>query len=58
VKVWDFLVGMVVFLGIKTVMTPPAVSIPNERGVTSINNKLSVCSDPWPLRMAAWTAAP
>jgi len=26
---------MVVFLGIKTVMTPPAVSIPRESGATS-----------------------
>jgi len=58
VKVCDFLVGIVVFLGIKTVITPPAVSIPNDNGVTSINNKLSVCSDPCPLRIAAWTAAP
>jgi len=53
VKVCDFLVGIVVFLGIKTVITPPAVSIPNDNGVTSINNKLSVCSDPCPLRIAA-----
>ena len=34
VKVWDSLVGMVVFLLIKLVMTPPAVSIPRYRGVT------------------------
>lgn len=38
-KVYDFLVGMVVFLGIKTVITPPAVSIPNDNGATSNNNK-------------------
>jgi len=34
-----FFVGIVVFLGIKTVITPPAVSIPNDNGVTSSNNK-------------------
>jgi len=49
---------MVEFLGIKTVITPPAVYIPNDKGVTSINNKLSVCYDPVPDRMAACTAAP
>jgi len=47
-----------VFLGIKTVISPPAVSIPNESGVTSINNKLSVVYEPCPLRIAACTAAP
>lgn len=49
---------MVVFLGIRTVMTPPAVSIPNESGVTSISKTLSVASDPVPDKIAAWTAAP
>jgi len=39
VKVYDFLVGIVVFLGIKTVITPPAVSIPKDNGATSNNNK-------------------
>jgi len=34
-KVWLFLVGMVVFLLINLVNTPPKVSIPSERGVTS-----------------------
>jgi hypothetical protein len=58
VKVCDFLVGIVVFLGINTVIIPPAVSIPSESGVTSINNKLSVAYEPVPLRIAAWTAAP
>lgn len=58
VKVCDFLVGIVVFLGIRTVITPPAVSIPNESGVTSINNNESVCYDPCPDKIAAWTAAP
>jgi len=32
---------MVVFLAIRVVNTPPAVSIPNERGETS-NNKISL----------------
>jgi len=58
VKTCYFLVGIVVFLGTKTVMTPPAVSIPRESGVTSIKRMLSVASDPWPERIAAWTAAP
>lgn len=57
-KVCDFFVGIVVFLGIKTVIIPPAVSIPKESGVTSISSKLSVVSEPCPERMAAWTAAP
>ena len=57
-KTWDFLVGIVVFLGIKTVITPPAVSIPNERGVTSINKSESVVYEPCPERIAAWTVAP
>jgi hypothetical protein len=34
-NVWDFLVGIVVFLLISLVKTPPRVSIPRERGVTS-----------------------
>jgi len=58
VNICDFLVGIVEFLGISTVIIPPAVSIPNDKGVTSINNKLSVCSEPVPDRMAACTAAP
>ena len=44
---------MVAFLGIKTVITPPAVSIPSESGVTSMSKRLSVCYDPVTLRMAA-----
>ena len=58
VKVFDFFVGMVVFLGTNTFITPSAVFIPSESGVTSIDNKQSVYYDPCPLRMAAWTAAP
>ena len=32
---WLFLVGIVVFLSIKVVDTPPKVSIPKDNGVTS-----------------------
>jgi len=39
VKIYDFFVGIVVFLGIKTVITPPAVSIPRLNGVTSRSSK-------------------
>ena len=38
IKYWDFLVGIVVFLSISFVETPPSVSIPNDKGVTSNNN--------------------
>ena len=34
-KIWDFLVGMTVFLEISLVITPPTVSIPMVRGLTS-----------------------
>jgi hypothetical protein len=34
-KVCDFLVGIVVFLLISLVKTPPRVSIPKDKGVTS-----------------------
>jgi len=58
VNICDFLVGMVVFLGMRTVITPPAVSIPRERGATSRRTQLLTCSFPYPVRIAAWTAAP
>ena len=51
---WLFFVGMVVFLSINLVDTPPKVSIPSERGVTS-NNKTSFTS---PCKTPAWIAAP
>jgi len=58
VNVYDFLVGMVVFLGINTVITPPAVSIPKLNGVTS-NNKISlIFSLSLLVNTAAYTAAP
>ena len=44
-KIWLFFVGIVVFLSIKRVKTPPNVSIPKERGVTS-RSKTSFTS-PW-----------
>ena len=57
-KVCDFLVGTVVLRGMRTVMTSPAVSRPSERGVTSRRRRSSVLAEPWPERIAAWTAAP
>jgi len=47
-------VGIVVFLGIIFVITPPNVSIPNESGVTS-NKSKSFTS---PLRTPPYIAAP
>ena len=47
-KTWLFFVGIVVFFSINFVETPPRVSIPNDKGVTS-NNKTSLtspCSTP------------
>jgi len=58
VKIWFFLIGIVEFFSINLVITPPAVSIPNERGVTSNNNNLSNFSSVSLLRTAAYTAAP
>lgn len=46
------------FLAIRTVMTPPAVSIPNDKGATSSNNKSDVFSPPASVKIAAYTAAP
>ena len=54
----SFLVGIVVFLGINTVMTPPTVSKPMDNGVTSNNKRSWTFSLPSPDKMAAWTAAP
>ncbi len=44
------------FLLINTVMTPPAVSMPRERGVTSSSKRSWTFSDLSPAKMAAWTA--
>jgi len=49
---------MAVFLGIRVVITVPAVSIPSERGATSITSIEFVYSLPSPDKIAAWTAAP
>lgn len=54
VLTWLFFVGIVVFLEISLVNTPPRVSIPRDSGVTSSNNT-SVTS---PARTPPWTAAP
>ena len=51
---WLFLVGMVVFLSISLVATPPRVSIPRDRGVTS-SRRTSLTS---PDRTAPWMDAP
>jgi len=48
------LVGIVVFLFIITVLTPPIVSIPKDKGATS-SNKTSFTS---PLKTAPWIEAP
>jgi len=53
-KVSDFFVGIVVFRGMSTVVTPPSVSMPSESGVTS-RRSTSFCS---PVRTAPWIAAP
>ncbi len=54
VKVSFFSVGIVVFLGTRTVMTPPLVSRPSDSGVTSS----STTSLTLPVRTAPWMAAP
>ena len=51
---WLLLVGIVVFLGINTVITPPIVSIPSESGVTS-RRTISLTS---PVSTPPWIAAP
>ena len=51
-------VGILVLRSISVVITPPAVSIPRLKGVTS-SNKTSLISELWsPDRIAAWIAAP
>ena len=53
-NVSDFFVGIIVFLGVIFVVTPPKVSTPRDNGVTS-NNKMSLTSPP---NTPACTAAP
>ena len=50
---WVCLVGMVVFLLIKEVITPPAVSIPRESGATSNSKRSETASLVSPVRIAA-----
>ena len=45
--------GIVLFRGIRTVITPPAVSIPRESGVTSSNTQEFTCYESYPERIAA-----
>lgn len=49
----SFLAGTVVFLGIRGVITPPAVSMPRLRGATSSSSSSCTFSPPAPVRMAA-----
>jgi len=44
---------MVVFLGINTVMTPPAVSIPKLKGATSNKSKSLIYAESYLVRTAA-----
>ena len=44
---------MVVFLGMRTVITPPAVSIPRESGATSNNKRSLTYSLVDPVKIAA-----
>ena len=53
-KTWLFFEGIVVFLSIKRVKTPPNVSIPNDKGVTS-RRRTSLTS---PVNTPACIAAP
>merc|ERR1711871_1592586 len=58
-NVCDFLAGTVVLRLIKAVITPPAVSIPKDKGVTSSNNKsFNLDDESSPDRIAACTVAP
>mmetsp|Transcript_29772 Transcript_29772/g.77015 ORF Transcript_29772/g.77015 Transcript_29772/m.77015 type:complete len:450 (+) Transcript_29772:691-2040(+) len=57
-KTCDFLVGMTVLRGMSLVMTPPTVSMPRVRGVTSRRSRSFVSSPPSPERMPPCTAAP
>merc|ERR1719486_797412 len=58
-KVWDFFAGTVVLRLMRAVMTPPAVSRPRDRGVTSKRSKSdSFSEESEPDKMAACTVAP
>ena len=53
-KIWLFFVGIVVFLSISFVATPPSVSMDSDSGVTS-RSRMSLTS---PVSTPAWMAAP
>lgn len=53
-NVSDFFVGIVVFASISFVKTPPIVSIPSDKGITSNNNTSFTSPDKTP----PWIAAP
>ncbi len=55
-KIWLFLVGMVVFLSISLVATPPIVSMDNDNGVTS-RRRISPAPAS-PASLPPWTDAP
>ena len=55
-KIWLFLVGMVVFLSISLVATPPMVSMDRERGVTSRRRMSPAPASP--ASLPPWMAAP
>ncbi len=54
----DFLVGIWLLRPITTDMRAPLTSMPSDSGVTSSSSSDLVASLPWPVRMAACTAAP
>ena len=55
-KIWLFLVGMVVFLSISLVATPPMVSMDRDRGVTSSSRMSPAPASP--ASLPPWMAAP
>ena len=55
-NIWLFCVGIVVFLSIKGVDTPPSVSIPKVKGVTSKSNTSLTSPDKTPPCIAAPSA--
>ena len=58
VKVWDVLHGMRPLRSTKWVITPPAVSIPSDSGVTSTSKTSWTLASSTPESIAACTAAP
>ena len=55
-KICDFEVGIAVLRSIRTVLTPPRVSMPSDRGVTSTSRMSFTLLSPW--RIPPWSAAP